>query len=349
MMDGWIGIVLAALLGVLIQLGLFWALRRSFASRSPVIVRLLHRGTMAARAAFALAAALLVSPALVFSPGAARVLHEVATLAAIGIVGWLLIVLVDAGDDIVQARLDATTASSLVARRILTRTTVLRRVLTSIVIVLTVSSALMTFPEVRALGASLLASAGLIGLIAGLAAQPVLSNLIAGLQIALTQPVRIDDVVVVNGDWGVVEEIGATFVVIQIWDLRRLIVPLSYFLQNPVENWTYRGTDILGYAYIYADYRVSVDAVRSELQRILQASPDWDRKSWSLQVTSLDEKAVQMRALFSAADSSHRWNLIVDVQEQLVKFLQENYPEHLPRTRVEVAPFPRREQAPVGG
>jgi small-conductance mechanosensitive channel len=341
MIEGWIGIVVAALLGVLVQYGLYWILRRSF-RQNAMVLRLLERSTRAARFALALLVVLIASPALVFSPGAASVLHEAGTLAGIGLIGWLLIVVIHLGEDIVHARLQAADPSSLAARRVRTRTTVLRRVLKAIVVVLTVSSALMTFPEVRTLGASILASAGLIGLIAGLAAQPVLSNLIAGLQIALTQPVRIDDVVVVNGDWGVIEEIGATYVVLQIWDLRRLIVPLSYFLQNPVENWTYRGTDIIGYTYVYADYRVSVDAVRSELQRILEASPDWDRKSWSLQVTSLDEKAVQMRALFSASDSNHRWNLIVDVQEKLVKFLQERYPEHLPRMRVDVSPFPQR-------
>ncbi|MDA8345816.1 MAG: mechanosensitive ion channel [Thermaerobacter sp.] len=332
-------LLLAAGAGICIEMVIHWALRR-FLHRRSAVHALLRRTGRAAQAAFALSVALIISPALHFSQGVSAVLHELATLSALTVVAWVLIVLVYVAEEIVQTRFDVTVPDNLAARKILTRTGVIRRVIVAMILVLTGSSALMTFPAVRALGASLLASAGLVGLIAGLAAQPVLSNLIAGLQIALTQPIRIDDVVVINGDWGWIEEIDTTFVVVRIWDLRRLIVPLTYFLQNPIENWTYHSASIIGYVYVYADYRVSVDAVREELQRILAASPDWDTKSWNLQVTGLDEQAMQMRALFSAADSGHRWNLMVEVQEKLIAFLQTQYPEHLPRTRVEIRPEP---------
>ncbi len=334
---GFLELLLAAVAGVLVQAALFFALRRAF-GRQRAVQPLLARGGHSTKAAFALAAVLIASPALQAGPGTLTVLRELATLAVIGVVGWMLIVLVYALEDMVQARYDIAVPDNLTARRVRTRIGVIRRVITAIVIILTASSALMTFPAARTLGASLLASAGLVGLIAGLAAQPVLSNLLAGLQIAITQPIRIDDVVVLNGDWGWIEEIDTTYVVVRIWDLRRLIVPLSYFLQNPIENWTYRSANILGYAYIYADYRVPVAAVREELHRILEESPDWDHKTWNLQVTGADERALQMRALFSAADSTHRWNLIVEVQEKLVSFLQTHYPDCLPLSRVEVTP-----------
>lgn len=337
-------VIAAAAVGVLVQALVFWLLRHAF-RRHTIAEKLLQRTRNVAPSATALVGVLLASPALHFGLRATAFLHELVTVVSIAVIAWALIVLTHAAEDIVQARYEVSTADNLHARRIQTRTAVLRRVVTVIILVLTTSSALMTFPAVRALGASLLASAGLIGLVAGIAAQPVLSNLIAGLQIALTEPIRIDDIVVVNGDWGTIEEIAATFVVVRIWDLRRLILPLSYFLQNPIENWTYRDAEILGYAYVYADYRVSVDAMRTELKRILEQSPDWDKKTWNLQVTSLDERAVQMRALFSAQDSTHRWNLIVQVQEQLIAFLRETYPEYLPMTRVEVRPHPSAPEA----
>lgn len=330
-------LALAIVVAILVQVAVFWVLRRRFRGDG-LQRRLVDTADRPVMAAVALFGMLLVTPGLRWSSAALAVLHEVITLAAIAVIAWLLIALVRMAEEIAMARFDISAPDNLSARRVRTRLGVIRRVATLLVIGLSVSSALMTFPEVRTLGASLLASAGLVGLVAGFAAQPLLTNLIAGLQIALTQPIKIDDVVVINGDWGWIERIDSTYIVVRIWDLRRLIVPLSYFLQNPIENWTYRSADILGYAYVYADYRVSVDAVRAELERILRASANWDGKTWSLQVTGMDERAVQLRALFSASDSNLRWNLIVEVQEKLIAFLQAHYPEYLPTTRVEVHP-----------
>ena len=193
----------------------------------------------------------------------------------------------------------------------------------------------MTFPSLRAVGFSLFASAGAAGLIVGLAARPTLSNLIAGLQIALTDPIRIDDVVIVEGEWGWIEEINTTYVVIRIWDLRRLVVPLTHFIEKPFENWTRRSADILGTVFFYADYTVPVDEIRAALRRIVEASELWDGEVCGLQVTNATERTVELRALVSAATSPAAWDLRCIVRERMIEYLKRQYPESLPRVRAE--------------
>ena len=193
----------------------------------------------------------------------------------------------------------------------------------------------MTFPSLRAVGFSLFASAGAAGLIVGLAARPTLSNLIAGLQIALTDPIRIDDVVIVEGEWGWIEEINTTYVVVRIWDLRRLVVPLTHFIEKPFQNWTRRSADILGTVFFYADYTVPVDEIRAELRRIVEGSELWDGEVCGLQVTNATERTVELRALVSAATSPEAWDLRCMVRERMIEFLMRHYPESLPRVRAE--------------
>ncbi|MGB2599197.1 MAG: mechanosensitive ion channel domain-containing protein, partial [Candidatus Omnitrophota bacterium] len=202
--------------------------------------------------------------------------------------------------------------------------------------VLTGALVLMTFEKVRQLGTSLLASAGIIGVILGFAAQKTLGNFIAGLQIALAQPIRIDDVVIVEDEWGWIEEITLTYVIVRIWDLRRLVVPISYFIEKPFQNWTRISADILGSVFIYADYTVPVKELRSELTRILEESQHWDKKVNGLQVTNTTAQTVEIRALMSSVDSPTAWNLRCEVREKLLEFLQKRFPECLPRTRVEL-------------
>ena len=195
---------------------------------------------------------------------------------------------------------------------------------------------LMTFSAVRQIGVSILASAGILGVVLGFAAQKTLGNLIAGIQIALAQPIRLDDAVVVENEWGWIEEITLTYVVVRIWDLRRLVLPISYFIEKPFQNWTRNSADILGSVFIYADYTVPVEEVRAELGRILKESPHWDKKVNVLQVTDATEHTVKLRALMSAADSPTAWNLRCETREKLLEFLQKKYPQSLPRTRVEL-------------
>lgn len=231
-------------------------------------------------------------------------------------------------------------ADNLHARRVLTQTRVLSRTAMGMLLVAGLSFMLMTFPGVRQLGASLLASAGVAGLVIGLAAKSVFSNLIAGLQIALSQPIRIDDVLVVTGEWGRVEEITGSYVVLRLWDQRRLIVPLQWFIENPFENWTRRSADILGTVLLWVDYTLPLAPLRAEAQRVCEASPDWDRRVCKLQVTDASERGMQLRVLVSSASSGQNFDLRCQLREALIAFIADQHPDSLPRLRAEVAGLP---------
>jgi small-conductance mechanosensitive channel len=205
-----------------------------------------------------------------------------------------------------------------------------------VAVVIGAAVVLLAIPGVRELGASLLASAGVAGLVLGLAAKPVLSNLIAGLQIALTQPIRLDDVVIIEGEWGRVEEITGSYVVVRIWDERRLVVPLNWFIENPFQNWTRITSRLIGSVFIWLDYRVPLAPLRDELQRLCKAAPEWDGRVCVLQTTDANERAVQLRALVSSADSGLNWDLRCRVREGLIAYVQARHPEALPRWRGEM-------------
>jgi small-conductance mechanosensitive channel len=221
-------------------------------------------------------------------------------------------------------------SDNLQARRIQTQTRVLARTAMVMVGLAGVALILMTFPGARQIGTSLLASAGVAGLIVGMAARPLFSNLIAGLQIALAQPLRIDDVLIVKGEWGRVEEITGTYVVLRIWDQRRLIIPLQWFIENPFENWTRSNAEIIGTVFLRVDYRMPLEPLRTEARRLCEASPDWDRRLCLLQVTEAGEHSVELRVLVTAFDSSRAWDLRCHVREGLVGFMQREHPQHLP-------------------
>jgi small-conductance mechanosensitive channel len=252
----------------------------------------------------------------------------------IGAAGWLLVRIVSVVRDLALSRYKLDEKDNLEARRVYTQIRVIQRILVVIILFVTLASMLLTFEKVRQIGVSLLASAGIIGIILGFAAQKTLGNLLAGIQIAFAQPIRLDDVVIVENEWGWVEEITLTYVVIRIWDLRRLIIPISYFIEKPFQNWTRISADLLGTVYLYADYTVPVEEIRRELFRILEKSEYWDGKVKGLQVTDATDRTVELRALMSAADSPTAWNLRCEVREELLAFIQEKYPEGLPQTRV---------------
>jgi small-conductance mechanosensitive channel len=263
------------------------------------------------------------------------------------------------GEAIIRAHpLD--TADNLHARRIHTQARVLARSVMTVIVIIGVGGALMTLPNVRQIGASLLASAGVAGLVAGIAARPVLGNLIAGLQIALSQPIRLDDVVVIQNEWGRIEEITGTYVSVRLWDQRRLIVPLQWFIENPFTNWTRSSSQIIGTVFLFVDYRMPLAPLREELARIVEDAPEWDRRVQVLQVVDGTERAMQLRALVSAPDSGLAWDLRCRVREGLLDFVQRHYPEYLPRARAEVSAeletgdgetvewLPRSAHAPAG-
>src|SRR5512143_3146235 len=266
--------------------------------------------------------------------------HAVA-LGMIAAVAWLAISLTAVFDDYISSKFKIDVSDNLLARRVYTRTSLIRRIAIIAILIFAISAMIMTFPSIRSIGISLFASAGVAGLIAGMAARPILANIIAGLQIAMTETIRIDDVVVLEGEWGWIEEIGATNVVVRLWDLRHLMVPLSYFIEHPFENWTHKTADILGSVFLYTDYSVPVEEIRAEFYRLLLASEMWDGKTWSLQVTNTTERAMELRALMSAPDSATAWNLRCHIREKLIWFLQEHYPQSLRRVRMEFREKPQ--------
>lgn len=287
------------------------------------------------RLLFPLIAVQLISPALSsLLLEQDSVPRRMLALAIIGGIVHLIIVNLWGIEQYVKFRHTIDVEDNYLARRLNTKVIVLKRVITTFVIVVAVALALMTIPRVRDLGASLLASAGFAGLVIGLATRPMIENLIAGVQIALTQPINIDDVVIIEGEWGWVEEIGTTYVVIRIWDERRLIVPFSKFLQEPFQNWTRKTSRILGTVFVHTDYTVSVEAVRTELNRIVRACDKWDGRVCVLQVTDATPHTLELRALVSAVNYPTAWDLRVHVREKLIEFLQREYPEQLPRTRL---------------
>jgi len=262
-------------------------------------------------------------------------LNHVLSLLLIGLVSWLLIRSTNVLEDYVLTRFNIDVKDNLRARKILTQFRVLKRIVIAIVVIVAFATCLMTFERVRHLGTTILASAGIIGIVVGMAAQRTIATFIAGLQIAITQPIRVDDVVIVENEWGRIEEITLTYVVVRIWDLRRLVVPITYFIEKPFQNWTRVTADILGTVFIYVDYTVPIESIRAELQRILKSSELWDGKVCVLQVTNTSERTVELRALVSAADASTAWSLRCQVREKMVDFIQKNYPDALPKLRAE--------------
>jgi small-conductance mechanosensitive channel len=263
-------------------------------------------------------------------------LHHAVGLGLIAAIAWLAIAMISVVEDLLDARNAVDVADNLAARRIRTQVQVLRQIVVFVIIIVALAVMLMTFPSIRHLGESLFASAGLAALLAGLAARSTFSNLLAGVQIAFTQPMRLDDVVIVEGEWGWIEEITTTYVVVRIWDLRRLIVPLSYFIEKPFQNLTRNTADLLGTVFLYTDYTIPVEEVRQEFRRVLEASGKWDGKVWALHVTNTSEHTMELRALMSAPDGGKAFDLRCHVREKMIRFLQEKYPESLPKTRAEL-------------
>ena len=260
--------------------------------------------------------------------------RKASTLLFIFSFTWLCIKVLRVVKKLIVDNYDVHEADNLRARKVYTQFTILERIVIFILVVLALGIALMSFESIREIGVSVFASAGVAGIIIGFSAQKMIGTILAGIQIALTQPIRLDDVVIVEGEWGRIEEITLTYVVVKIWDKRRLVVPTTYFIEKPFQNWTKTSSDILGTVYLYTDYTVPFDALRKELNRIVEASDLWDKEVANIQVTDSKAGHVEVRALVSARDASTAWDLRVHVREKLIAFLQENYPESIAHTRV---------------
>lgn len=279
---------------------------------------------------------LLTLPIIDLSPSVTNPLDHMLSIWSIIGVSWLLLRLFNIIKTFILSRYEISAKDNLEARRISTQLDVIQRVLGFLVILVAVSSILMTFDNVRQIGVSILTSAGIAGIIIGFAAQRSIATLIAGIQIAIAQPIRIDDVVIVENEWGWIEELTLTYVVVRIWDQRRLIVPITFFIEKPFQNWTRKTAELLGTVFIYADYRAPIDELRRELQRIVAETSLWDKRIAKIQVTNATDKTIELRALVSAENSSNAWELRCIVREKLISFLQQNYPECLPMIRVEL-------------
>ena len=306
---------------------LFW---RSLVSRARGPARL-------AVVVTGLAAAAEIAPLTGFQTAALR---QVLLVCLIALVGWVAVTALHIWTTLYLRRFKLDSEDNLLARKHVTQSRILQRVGASLIMMITASVALMTFPSVRQYGVSLLASAGAAGLVAGLALQPLLKNLIAGIQLAITQPIRLEDAVIVEGEWGNVEEITSTYVVVRLWDWRRMVLPLAYFIERPFQNWTRESSSLIGTVLLYVDYGAPVERMRAKLQEIARASRLWDRSVAVLQVTDFRQATMEIRMLVSASNAGRAFDLRCEVREKMIGWLQAEHPEALVRQRAEIAALP---------
>jgi small-conductance mechanosensitive channel len=325
-----------AILAVLVGLGIHWLIyrlvKRVARLTSTTLDESIIEHTYNPMGLLTVVAAVFVST-IFMGQEARQVAFQILLIVGIIGLGWLVVSLTLVGADSMMHRFPEEEADGLEARQMKTQISVLQRFGAIIIWLVAVALALLTIPGVAPLAASLLAGAGVLGIVLGVAAGPVIGNFIAGVQIAFTQPIKIGDVVVIGGEWGRIGEITATYVVVYVWDKRRLIVPLSKIVNESVENWTRQTTDLLSTVAIYADYRAPVDQIRGAVKRILDESGMWDGEAWSVLVTDADDRTVKIRAMFSAPDSSNAWDLQCLLREQLIAYVQQQHPEALPVAR----------------
>jgi small-conductance mechanosensitive channel len=309
-------------------------LRRLIAHRYPNAFSLFDKTSKLTKLALITLAMIIVIPVAPLYPETAEILSRLLLMAVIGLIGWTAIVVLQlsASAYLRRYRLDAD--DNFLARKHNTQVRILLRVVDGIVLLVTIGAALMTIPSVRQYGISLFASAGIAGIAAGLAARPVLSNLLAGVQLAMTQPIRLYDSVIVGDEYGTIEEIGSTYVTVKLWDLRRMVVPLSYFIEKPFQNWSRENSSsLIGSVMLYVDYRAPVALIREKLMEILRQSERWDRTTAALQVTDFKEGSIELRCLMSARAPGQTFDLRCEVREKLIDFLQREHPEALPHSR----------------
>ncbi len=338
-------LAIAAIVALIVHRVISTVFRRAFGERHPLLRSIFERiigPSRLALVAFALAAVLPSTP---FNPAVIETLGRILLIAFIALAGWMAHIAMETASGLYLSRFQTESTDNLLARKHVTQVRVLMRAAHTLIVLVTVSAALMTFEPVRQYGVSLFASAGVAGLVVGLAARPVLSNLLAGIQIATAQPIRIDDQVVVENESGRIEEITSTYVVIRLWDLRRLIVPLSYFIEKPFQNWTRNSTNLIGAVLLHVDFTAPIERIRAKAMEIVQGSKLWDGQVAKLQVTDAKESSIELRVLASARSSGDAFDLRCEIREKLIEFLQRECPTALPRTRGETLTAERRDMA----
>ena len=334
-LGGLVVFALSAIVALVAHKILFWVLERVVRRTEAVWDdRIPAHMKAPARLAFVVFAFQFARPALGLGGAAGALLEHALAILAIVASTWFLVRLAYLARDVLLLRFDVAVSDNLRSRKIQTQVRILQNVLIAVVVVISTAMVLMTFDGVRQIGMSLLASAGIAGVILGFAAQKTIGNLFAGIQLALTQPIRIDDVVIVEGEWGWIEEITLTYVVVKIWDLRRLIVPISYFIERPIQNWTRSASQIMGTLTIACDHSTDVAVVRGEVERLVRQSPLWDGAAWGVQVVESKAEVIEVRILASAADSGKAWDLRCHLREAVLDFLRREHPEWLPLRRI---------------
>jgi small-conductance mechanosensitive channel len=308
------------------------------ARRDPELAVISRRCRLPFRALLVVVGLLLVHPERGADPDTVDLVRHGLTLVLIGVGAWLVTQLAFVIEDAALRRYDLDVPNNLRVRRLRTQVIVVRRITVAVTFVTALAAMLMTFRSVRTIGASLLASAGVLGIVAGLAAQTTLANVFAGLQLAFTDHLRIDDVVVVEEEWGRIEELTLTYVVVHLWDERRLVLPSTYFTTKPFQNWTRDESRVVGSVVLHVDFHLPVDPLRRELERVLAASPRWDQRDCVLQVVDVTPTTMVLRALMSSADATSSWDLRCEVREKLIAFLCQRYPGALPRVRADLSP-----------
>jgi small-conductance mechanosensitive channel len=326
-----VALVAAVIFVALVTLPLRFAARRG--EWDPSLLGRLRRPFRVLVLIGALAAVAATSLPPAIAAAQAGILHALGILAILA-TGWLLAGVVGFFFARTLHRFPTEVADNRVARRVHTQIAILRRVTVAVIVVVTAGAVLLTFPGVSGIGASLLASAGVLSVVAGIAAQSTLGNVVAGIQLAFSDAIRVDDVVVVEGEWGRIQEITLTYIVVHIWDDRRLVLPSTYFTTTPFENWTRRGSEILGTIELDVDWQLPVDAMREHLAALLADEPLWDQRASSLQVTGATGDRVRVRIVVTAQDAPALWDLRCNVREEMVAWVRDRQPDALPRTRV---------------
>ncbi|MDO6585520.1 mechanosensitive ion channel [Salipiger sp. 1_MG-2023] len=334
----------AFLLGLLFHRVIFALLNRAVAKKDLFWRSLVARTRRPMRLAVLVAVLSVGVSVAPLSPRGTAVAQHGLLIAFMVLVAWLIYTALHIWTTVHLRKFTLDSEDNYLARKHVTQSRILVRVATWVIVIVAVAAILMTFESVRQWGVSLLAAGGAAGIVVGLAFQPVLKNMIAGIQLAITQPIRIDDAVIVEGEWGQVEEITGTYVVIKIWDWRRLVVPLSYFIEQPFQNWTRETASLIGTVLLYLDHTTDIEALRAQAKTVVEGSALWDGNVFAVQVNDFRERVMEVRVLASARNAPRTYDLRCEIREKLVTWIQKDMPTALPRTRETVSVDARARQ-----